>query len=69
MNMMEDFSFYLDSLPRLLAADAEHCGKQIISAEPQDGLVGYTRNKSFGLDDLPYEFYINMPHLFSDLLE
>ncbi len=63
-----DFSAYLNGLPRLSAVDAESCEKPITADEIRMAVSGCAKNKSPGLDGLPYELYTNMPDLFGDLL-
>lgn len=50
-------------------ANNECYERQITLAEIQDAFVGCTSHKSSGLDSLFCEFYLNMPDLFSNLLE
>lgn len=54
---------------RSFVKGAERFVKQITSAEIQDPFVGYTRRKQSGLESVPYDLYVSMPDLFSNLLE
>ena len=54
---LQEFRRYLANFPRLEAAEAASC-EDVIT------LKQVTLNKSPGLDGLPYEMYLRLPHMF-----
>ncbi|GAB1601854.1 hypothetical protein Ahia01_000463900, partial [Argonauta hians] len=64
-----DFRPYLDDMPRLSVTEVELCEKPITATEIEDALGRCRKRKSPGVDGLPYEFFVNMPDLFSNILE
>jgi hypothetical protein len=63
-----NFTTYLDGMPRLSDMDAEFCEMPITAEEIRNAMTGCAREKSPGLDGLPYEFYYHLPDLFGGLL-
>ena len=55
---------YLDDFPRLGAAEVAGCEVVITECEVRDGVKLVGLNKSPGLDGLPYEVYLRLPHMF-----
>ncbi|WP_347046857.1 hypothetical protein, partial [Escherichia coli] len=63
-----NFTSYLDGMPRLSARDVEFCEMPITAKDIREALTSCTRERSPGLDGLPFELYIYMPDLFGELL-
>ena len=55
-------------LPRLAAAETDSCEGVVTKCEVRDPLKQVGRNKSPGLDGLPYEVYLRLPHIFVPIL-
>ena len=65
---LQVFRSYLADLLRLGAAEAASCEGVINECEVRDPLKQVGFNKSSGLDGLPYEVYLRLPHMFVLLL-
>ena len=63
---VEQFNEYLADFPRL--TDAAKCEGMVTEEEVREALKQVKRNKSPGLDGLPYELYLDMSHMFVHLL-
>ena len=62
------FAAILPISPRLGAAEAASCEGMISECEFRDVLKQVGLNKSPGLDGLPYEVYLRLPHMFVPIL-
>ena len=60
----QEFRSYLADFPRLGAAETAGCEGVITEYEVRDALKQVGLNKSPGLDSLPYEVYLRLPHMF-----
>ena len=65
---VEQFDSYLADFPRLEEAEATCCEGTITECEVVEALKQVKRNKSPGLDGLPYEMYLQMSHMFVPIL-
>ena len=63
-----EFRSYLADSPRLGAAEAASCDGVVTECKVRDALKQVGLNKSPGLDGLPYEVYLRMPHMFVPIL-
>ena len=61
---LQAFRSYLADFPRLRAAEAASCEGVITECEVRDALKQVGLNKLPGLDGLPYEVYLRLPHMF-----
>ena len=62
---LQKFRSYLSDFPHLGAAS---CEGVITECEVRDALKQVGLNKSPGLDGLPYEVYLRLPHMFGPIL-
>ena len=65
---LQEFRSYLADLPRLGAAEAAGCEGAVIECKVRDALKQVGLNKSPGLDGLPNEVYLRLPHMFVPIL-
>ena len=65
---LPEFHSYLADFPRLGVAEAASCEGVVTECEVCDALKQVGLNKSPGLDDLPYEVYLRMSHMFVPIL-
>ena len=65
---LQEFRSYLADFPRLRDAEAARCEGVIAECEVCDALKQVGLNKSPGLDSLPYEVYLRLPHMFVPIL-
>ena len=65
---LQEFRSYLTDLPRLGAAEAASSEGVITECKVRDALKQDGLNKSAGLDGLPYEVYLKLPHMFVPIL-
>ena len=61
---LQEFHSYLADFPRLQEAEAAGCEVLVTECEVRDALKQVGFNKSPGLDGLPYEVYLRLPHMF-----
>ena len=61
---LQEFRSYLADFPRLGTAEAARCEGLITECEVRDALKLVGFNKSPGLDGLPHEVYLRLPHMF-----
>ena len=61
---LQEFRRYLADLPRLGAAEAASCEGVVTECEVRDALKQVGLSKSPGLNSLPYEVYLRIPHMF-----
>ena len=61
---VQEFRSYLADFPRLLEAEAASCEGLFTECEIRDALKQVSLKKSPGLDGLPYEVYLRLPHMF-----
>ena len=66
--LLQEFRSYLADLPRLGAAEAARCEGVVTECEVRDALKQVSLNKSPGLNYLPYEVYLKLPHMFVPIL-
>ena len=64
----QEFRDYLADFPRLGEAEAASCEGAVTEYEVRSALKQVGLNKSPGLDGLPYEVYLRMPHMFVPIL-
>ena len=64
----QEFRSYLADFPRLGSVEAASCEGEIRESEVLNALKQVGRNKSPGLDGLPYEMYLRLSHIFVPLL-
>ena len=60
--LVQEFRSYLVDLPRLRETEAACCEGLVTKCEVRDVLKQVGLNKSRGLDGLPYEVYLRLPH-------
>ena len=60
---LQEFRSYLVDFSRLGAAEAAICEGVVTESEVCDALKQVGLNKSPGLDGLPYEVYLRLPHM------
>ena len=65
---LQEFCSYLDDLPRLGSDEAASCEGVVTECEVRDALKQVGLNKSPGLDGLPCEVYLRLPHMFVPIL-
>ena len=65
---LQEFRCYFADFPCLEAAKAASCEDVIIECEVRDALKQVGLNKSPGLDSLPNEVYLRVPHMFVPIL-
>ena len=65
---LQVFRSYLADFPRLGAAEAASCEGVITECEVRDTLKQVGLNNSPGLNGLPYEVYLSLPHMFVSIL-
>ena len=65
---LQEFHSYLADFSRLGATEAASCEGVITECEVRDALKQVGLNKSPGLDGLPYEVYLRLPHMFVPIL-
>ena len=65
---LQEFRNYLADFPCLGADEAASCKVVISKCEDRDALERVGLNKSPGLDGLPYEVYLKLPHMFVPIL-
>ena len=65
---LQEFCSYLADIPRIEAAEAASCEGVITECEVCDALKQVGLNKSPGLDGLPYELYLRLPHMFVPIM-
>ena len=65
---LREFRSYLADFPRPGVAEAASCEGVDTECEVRDALKQVGLNKSPGLDGLPYEVYLRMPHMFVPIL-
>ena len=65
---LQEFRSYLADFPHLGATKAADCEGVITECELRDVLKEVGLNKSPGLDGLPYEVYLRLPHMFVPIL-
>ena len=65
---LQEFRSYLADFPRLGVAEAVSCEGGITECEVRDPLKQVGLNKSSGLNSLPYEVYLRLPHMFAPIL-
>ena len=58
------FHSYLADFPRLREAEAACCEGLVTEYEVCDALKHFALNNSPGLNGLPYEMYLRLPHMF-----
>ena len=63
-----EFRSYLADFPRLEAAEVASCEGVITECKVRDALKQVGLNKSPGLDGLPHEVYLRLPHMFVPIL-
>ena len=66
--LLQEFCSYLADLPRLGAAKAASWEGVVTECEIRDVLKQVGLNKSPGLDGLPCEVYLRLPHMFVPIL-
>ena len=65
---LQEFRSYLADFPRLGAAETASYEDVITECEVRDALKHVGLNMSPGLDGLPYEVYLRLPHMFVPIL-
>ena len=65
---LQEFRSYLADFPRLETAEAASCEGVITECEVRDALKQVGLKKSPGLNGLPYEVYLRLPHIFVPIL-
>ena len=60
---LQEFHSYLADFPRLGEAEAAGCEDVVTECEVRDALKKVGLNESPGLDGLPYEVYLRLPHI------
>ena len=65
---LQEFRSYFVDFPRLGAAEAASCNGVITECEGRDALKQVGLNKSPRLDDLLYEVYLRLLHMFVPIL-
>ena len=65
---LQEFRSNLADFPRLGTAEAASWEGVITECEVRDALKQVGLNKSPGLDGLPYEVYLRLPHMFLPIL-
>ena len=65
---LKEFRSYLADLSHLGAAKVAGCEGVVTECEVHDALKQVGLNKSPGLDGLPYEVYLGLPHMFAPIL-
>ena len=65
----QEFHSYLADFPRLRAVEAASCEGVVTECEVHNALKQVDLNKSPGLDGLPYEVYLRLPHMFVPILK
>ena len=66
--LLQEFHRYLANFPRLEAAEMASCKGVITECKVYDALKQVSLNKLPGLDGLPYEVYLSLPHMFVPIL-
>ena len=65
---VQEFRSYLADLSHLRVAEAASCEVVVTECEVRDGLKQVGLNTSPGLDGLPNELYLRLPHMFVSIL-
>ena len=65
---LQEFRSNLADFPKLGATEAACCEGGITECEVRYALKQAGLNKSPGLDGLPYEVYLRLPHMFMPIL-
>ena len=65
---LQKFRCYLANFSRLREAEAARCEGVVTECEVRDALKMVGLNKSPGLDGLPYEVYLRLPHMLVPIL-
>ena len=65
---VQEFLSYLADFPRLDKAEVANCEGLVTECEVRDALKQVDRNKFLGLESLPYEVYLRLPHMFVPIL-
>ena len=66
--LVQEFRSYSTDFPHLREVEAASCEGLVTECEVRDALKQISLNKSRGLDDLPYEVYLKLPHMFVPIL-
>ena len=65
---LQEFRSYSGAFPHFGAEEADSCEGMVTECEVRDALKQVGLDKLPGLDGLPYEVYLRLPHMFEPIL-